>query len=133
MVLVHEWALAESIIYYLMDQGYRRIKVLKIKLGLLQGIDKEILSFSLGELASMNNLEIGSVVIEEEEPLLKCNTCGYTWSIPASALSEEEREAVHFVPEAINAFTKCPRCGSRDFTVVKGRGISSIEVVPSEQ
>lgn len=128
--MVHEWALAESIVNYLVDQGLRRIRVLRLRLGLLQGVDKEILLFSLREVASMQGVEIGEVAVEDEEPVLKCNTCGYTWSMPASALSDEEREAVHFVPEAIHAFTRCPRCGSRDFTVVKGRGVSLVEAVP---
>ncbi|MGC8954061.1 hydrogenase nickel incorporation protein HypA [Desulfurococcus amylolyticus] len=127
--MVHEWALAESIIYHVMSQGYRKVKTLKIRLGILQGIDKEILGFSLRELASMNNIEIKDIVFEDEEPLLECSTCGYKWSLSPSALSEEEREAIHFVPEAVYALVKCPKCGSRDFTIVKGRGVSSIEVV----
>ncbi|MCY0868725.1 MAG: hydrogenase nickel incorporation protein HypA [Desulfurococcus sp.] len=127
---MHEWALAESIVYYILDQGFKTVRRLRLKLGVLQSIDREVLTFSLKEIASMSNLELGELVIEEEEPELKCNTCGYTWRIELNQLSDAEREAVHFIPESIHAFTRCPKCGSRDFTIIKGRGVSIAEVVP---
>lgn len=63
--MVHEWALAESIVYYILDQGFKTVRRLRLKLGVLQSIDREVLTFSLKEIASMSNLELGELVIEE--------------------------------------------------------------------
>jgi hypothetical protein len=40
---------------------------------------------------------------------------GFEWSISLSDMSEDVREAIYFVPEAIYAYYKCPRCGSVDY------------------
>ena len=42
----------------------------------------------------------------------------------AEALDRINREAVHFVPELARAFMGCPGCGSADFDVTAGRGVS---------
>jgi hydrogenase nickel incorporation protein HypA/HybF len=39
-----------------------------------------------------------------------------------------EREAVHFLPEAAHAYLRCPRCGSVDFDVAAGRGVSIVSI-----
>lgn len=127
--MVHEWALAESILDYLRQSGYERVKILKIRLGALQSIDKNILEFGLRELATEKNMKIDSIVFEEEPAVLQCNTCGLKWNLSPQQFDEASREAIHFVPEAIYAYIRCPRCGSRDFKVLSGRGLSGIEVV----
>jgi hydrogenase nickel incorporation protein HypA/HybF len=43
-------------------------------------------------------------------------------------MSQDVRESIHFLPESIYAYYRCPRCGSIDFEIVKGRGISEIRV-----
>lgn len=127
--MVHEWVLAESILDYLKQKGYSRVRTLKIKLGVLQSIDKEILEFGLRELATERNMNIDNIVFEEEPAVLQCNTCGHRWSVGPEDFDDDSREAVHFVPEAVYAYTRCPRCGSRDFKILSGRGLSGIEVV----
>ena len=44
-------------------------------------------------------------------------------------LSEEQSEAIHFIPEVAHVYIRCPECESPDFEFVKGRGvwIESIE------
>ncbi|MCC6025123.1 MAG: hydrogenase nickel incorporation protein HypA [Desulfurococcaceae archaeon] len=128
--MVHEWALAESIVLYIKHQGYSSIKRLRVTIGVLQSIDKEILEYALKELASEHGIRVEQVELVEEYPLLKCNVCGFEWSISLSDMSEDVREAIHFVPEAIYAYYKCPRCGSVDYTLLKGRGVSEISVEP---
>ena len=128
MKLVHEWALAESIVLYIKQQGYVGIKKLRVSIGVLQSIDKEILEYALKELAGEYGVRVGEVELVDEYPLVKCNVCGFEWSINPSEMSEDVREAIHFIPEAIYAYYKCPRCGSLDYSIVKGRGISEIMV-----
>lgn len=127
--MVHEWALAESILDYLARIRKRRFRKIIIRVGVLQSIDLEILKFSLQELSRERGLEIEEISFEEIPASLRCNSCGYEWSITPGEFQEDVREAVHFVPEAIYAYVKCPRCGSRDFVITKGRGIEGVEVV----
>ncbi len=126
--MVHEWALAESILLYIENQGVRRARRVVVKIGVLQSIDREILEFALREISRERGLEINEFTILEEEPLLKCNRCGFQWSIDPSKISEDIREAIHFLPESIYAYFRCPNCGSIDFEIVKGRGLGEIKV-----
>lgn len=126
---MHEWAIAESIVLYLREQGIVKARRLKVSIGKLQSIDKDLLHFALNELLRSEGLEIDEVNIVEENPVLACKTCGNTWLLDMSSLPEDVAEAIHFIPEAIHAYYKCPQCGSRDFEVIQGRGISKIEVI----
>ncbi|WP_434731019.1 hydrogenase nickel incorporation protein HypA [Thermogladius sp. KZ2Tp1] len=128
--MVHEWSLAEALLRYVASVYGPRIKSLKLRVGVLQSIDKEVLLFSIRELAGLYNVSLGDVVLEDEEAVFKCNRCGYEWSFNPGDLGQEVRESIHFLPEAVFAYTRCPRCGSRDFKVVKGRGLEVAEVVP---
>lgn len=132
--MLHEWALAESIIdfldNYLKKKHCTRVKRLVIKLGELQTIDKEVLLYALNNLAQLRGVYIDEIVFRREEVVLKCRKCGNNWRFSVENVSEEVREAIHFVPEVIHSFTKCPFCNSRDFDIISGRGlqIASIEV-----
>jgi len=128
--VVHEWALAEAVINYLINTlGTKHIKLLRLGLGILQSIDAEILKFSIKEISKLKGLVIDDVVTEEEPAVLKCRLCGHEWRFKPNELPEEVREAIHFVPEVSHAYIKCPKCGSRDFEVVSGRGVRIIEVI----
>ncbi len=131
--MVHEWALAESLADYIEQElnrtGKKNVARIVIKLGVLQSIDKEILDFALKEIIKSRGYHVGEIIYENEEVVLKCRRCGYDWVINPSQLDEAVREAIHFVPEAVYSYFKCPRCGSRDFEIVRGRGIRIQEIV----
>ena len=63
--------------------------------------------------------------VEYEDPTFKCLACGFEWKINdlSKLLDEEKIEAIHFIPELAHSFIVCPKCGSPDFEVTKGRGI----------
>ncbi|MEM4486153.1 MAG: hydrogenase nickel incorporation protein HypA [Zestosphaera sp.] len=129
--MVHEWALAEGVCRYVTNvAGGRRLKKVKIALGELQSVDEEVLKFALTELLKAQGFEIGEGLIElvVKHAVMQCRKCGHLWSLGEVDLSEEEREAVHFIPEVIRAYTSCPKCNSRDFEVVEGRGVEILEV-----
>lgn len=126
--MVHEWALAESIILYIKNKGVSKANRLIIKLGALQSIDKHILEFAIRELSKLSELDVEVIEIVEEQPVLKCNACGYAWSISPESMSEHVRESIHFLPESIYAFIKCPNCGSIDYEIIKGRGLGELLV-----
>lgn len=130
--MVHEWALAEGVCKYVVSvAGGRKLRKVRIALGELQSIDEGVLRFALTELLKTEGFEVGEGVIEfvVKHAVLQCRRCGHLWSLEEASLSEEEREAVHFIPEVIHAYTSCPKCGSRDFEVVEGRGVEILEVL----
>ncbi|MET1160133.1 MAG: hydrogenase nickel incorporation protein HypA [Thermoprotei archaeon] len=125
--MVHEWALAEAIAEYVVGEarsrGSNSINRLVIKLGLLQNVDREILDFALRNILDERGIRVSRIDYIEEDIKLRCRRCGYEWSINMSSIEEYIREAIHFVPEAVYAYFKCPRCGSRDFEILSGRGV----------
>lgn len=128
--MVHEWALAEAIANYVREyMGEKTIlKRLTISLGELQNIDKDILDFALKEILKSMNIVVQELNYEIESAALKCRKCGYEWDLNKDIFSEDILEAIHFVPEIIHSYFKCPKCGSRDFEVIRGRGLRIIEI-----
>jgi len=128
--MVHEWALAEAIKDYIKNHSRGRgVEKVIIKLGVLQSIDREILDFALKKLLEEEGIRAKSIVYEEEPVVLKCRRCGYVWAPDLGGTDEAIREAIHFVPEAVYSYFKCPKCGSRDFEIVSGRGLAIKEIV----
>ncbi len=129
---MHEWALAEAIVEYVkkVTGDSRTVKRLTISLGELQAIDKEVLSFSLTEIFKAEGIEVSDLRLVEEPALFKCRRCGYEWGLRDVDVDPGTRELIHFVPEAAHSYIRCPKCGSRDFEVVEGRGVKVVEVVP---
>jgi len=128
---MHEWALAEAIVETVKkkssENNINRFSVLKIKLGVLQQIDRDILLFALEELLKLLKDEYGvsveNIVLDEEKAVAKCMRCGYKWEIDLQSLGEEYREYIHFIPETVRIYITCPKCSSRDFEIVSGRGL----------
>jgi hydrogenase nickel incorporation protein HypA/HybF len=126
---MHEWALAEAVISTILtlakEKGAKEIAETKIKIGNLQQIEADILTTAFRELVKNTQLEKTEIKLEVEEAYLKCKVCGIEWNFKdaMSTLKGEESEAIHFVPELAHAFIRCPRCGSPDFEVTRGRGI----------
>lgn len=129
---MHEWALAEGLVRYLSSVvGDKKLKSVKIGLGELQSVDEEVLKFALTELMRAKGYEFSedSLVFVRRPAKFWCRKCGYSWSLDDVSLGDDEKEAIHFVPEVIHAYLLCPRCGSRDFEVVEGRGVEVLEVI----
>jgi hydrogenase nickel incorporation protein HypA/HybF len=115
ILIMHEWALAEAVASFVHEK-VKKPERMKIRLGELQNIDEEIFLFALKELIGQVDVEI-----ENEECTLRCNVCKK--EIKLKDINEEEREMIHFLPEAVHAFVSCPFCGSKDFSIEKGRGV----------
>lgn len=125
--MVHEWALAEAIIDTAIElakeKGASKIKKIIVRIGVLQSIEWEILRYALDIMKKELNVKIENIVFEEEDVRFKCGRCGYEWGIEDLDEMDEVREAIHFIPETVYAYIKCPNCGSPDFTIVSGRGV----------
>jgi len=124
---LHEWALAEAVVEALrslLERGeLAEIHRVVVKVGELQQVEEEVFTFAIKELLKLSGLEGVKVELVRERVLLRCRSCGYEWSPDLESLGLREKEAVHFLPELIHSFASCPRCGSFDFDIVRGRGV----------
>ena len=123
---MHEWALAEAVISTASQiaekEGLKAISEVKIKVGELQQLELDIFEFALSQLKT-SIFKDAQFDIETVKAELKCRVCGHEWFFSKARLSGDSAEAIHFVPETIHAYIKCPKCGSPDFEILKGRGI----------
>jgi len=124
---MHEWALAEAIVRTVSEtakkERLKQVTEVKIVIGELQQIEKRYLEFALGELKT-KNLQKTKFSIEAQRGELKCRNCGHRWVFNQRSLYEDASEAIHFLPEIAHVYIKCPKCGSPDFEVLAGRGVT---------
>lgn len=133
---MHEWALAEGVIFTALKaaekKGAGKITKIRVRVGELQQIDEEVFESALREISRRTAAEGAKIEIGREKSTLKCSACGHEWSFEESRerLGPEESEAIHFLPDIVSVYIRCPKCGSPDFRVKKGRGVivDSIEV-----
>ncbi len=129
---MHEWALAESVVLTVLKAAEKekliKLTRIKIKVGFLQQIEKDIFLYALKDNFVIKNPSLGKVDIEiEEEPAeFECRVCGERWHFSESKnrLKEDNIEAIHFIPEMAHIYVRCPYCSSPDFEIIKGRGVS---------
>jgi len=129
---MHEWALAEAVITTAINaakkEKIQKITAISVQLGELQQINEEIFRYALDELTELYKEHFSKVIIDIiiERSQLQCNNCEHIWMFDSikDSLDEDEVEAIHFIPEVAFVHTRCPHCGSPDFRVIKGRGVS---------
>lgn len=129
---MHEWALAEAIAkfieYRALENRVNKLDYVEIVLGELQRIDEESFLYAFNELLSIlkneKNIEVLRYQLVREKAEFSCNRCGFVWSLDTSTISADELEMIHFIPEAVHSIVSCPRCGSHDFEITRGRSLS---------
>jgi len=126
---MHEWALADAVISTVerlyQENGRRRILSVKVLIGELQHIEMEVFSLGLQNLLSDRPFSADVFHFETEKAAFRCNACANEWLLAQHPeLGEEELEAIHFLPETAHVYMRCPACGSPDFVLEKGRGVT---------
>jgi hydrogenase nickel incorporation protein HypA/HybF len=123
---MHEWALAEAVLKAASEiaekEQLAEVTEVNIKIGELQDVEREILSFALQQLKPAK-FKQAKFRITRATTILKCRNCGNTWQLRKQKLDTATKEAIHFIPEAAHSYLKCPKCGSPDFEITQGRGI----------
>jgi len=127
---MHEFALADAVVAAALDEARRNglstIDRIVVTVGELQEIEQELFEFSLTQVIPLQEplLEGTEFVVEGEAASFACRACSREFSAADVEASEDEREAAHFIPELSHAFVRCPDCGSPDFEIVAGRGVT---------
>jgi hydrogenase nickel incorporation protein HypA/HybF len=137
---MHEWALADAVVEAtaaaLGARDPSSLRSVTVQIGELQAIDREIFSFALETILSQTPYSHGVFRLETEKASFLCQTCRKEWELEESTgITDEQREAIHFLPESAHAFIRCPACGGLDYRVQRGRGvqISSLEIAEREE
>lgn len=133
---MHEWALAESIIITAVNaaekEKIKKIKEIVVGLGELQQVEQDILEFALGEIIKDQGKKLKNVKIKikTEKSNFVCNNCHNHWTFKdlKKSIDKDESEAIHFIPEVALVHSRCPKCGSPDFEITKGRGVSILSI-----
>jgi hydrogenase nickel incorporation protein HypA/HybF len=126
---MHEWALADAVISTVErlyeENGRKRVLSVQVLIGELQHVEMEVFSMGLQNLLSERPFSSDVFHFETEKASFRCNACGSQWLLEEHEdLGEEELEAIHFLPEAAHVYMRCPACGSPDFVLDKGRGVT---------
>jgi hydrogenase nickel incorporation protein HypA/HybF len=125
---MHEWALADAVVEAIRGAlggvSSNSLISAEVSLGELQALNPEIFGFALDTLLANHGIQREKIHISTEKAEMRCHACGHRWHLETDpGLDAEMREAIHFLPESIHAFVRCPNCGSADFSLEKGRGI----------
>jgi hydrogenase nickel incorporation protein HypA/HybF len=103
---VHELSIAENIIDRVsnlaLENGWRDISEIGLRVGELSGVDPEALRFSFEAASLATPLAGCRLEIEKEELAARCNQCGEEFRV---------RDWVF----------RCPRCNVSEVTVVRGQ------------
>lgn len=136
---MHELALADSVVKAALkaaaDAGMVRIERIVVRVGELQQIERDLFEFSLTNVIPAQDPRLSDTVFDvlEEKVRFKCRSCGHEYGrADVDVDAEDEREAIHFIPELSHAFARCPQCGSPDFDITQGRGIILARVEGSD-
>ena len=126
---MHEWALAEAVVATVekirRENDGRPVLRVRLRFGELQNVDLE--AFREGLAAALAGLPYGAAAFHflSEPAAFRCRACGRLWPLADSpGIGPEEREAIHFLPESAHVYLRCPGCGSPDFALAAGRGVS---------
>ena len=136
---MHELALADSVLKAALsaadDAGMDRIDRIVVKIGELQQIERELFEFSLTTVLPAMDARLAGVKFDLSEELVRfeCRSCGTDYGKDEAGIESDgdQGEAIHFIPELSHAFARCPSCGSPDFEIRAGRGITLERIVGS--
>lgn len=128
---MHEYALADAVVAAVLATAAKerldRVTVVDVRIGALQSIDRGTFAQALQTVRPTGDPRLAAVRFDlvTEPAVLQCRPCG-TQHEPdlASATDGDATEAIHFVPELAHAYLRCPNCGSPDFAIVAGRGVT---------
>ncbi len=108
--------------------GARRVTAVRVRVGALSLVDIDALVFALKVASKGTPAEGARFEVTVEEPVFRCRRCGHQWSIPRNRVQEIAEaygisSTMHLYPDIVVEYLKCPRCGSNDVEIVRGRGV----------
>lgn len=130
---MHEMMLVEGIISTLIELSHEkkgRVSYFKVNVGEISQFNVELIRYLLMEMVKGTELEDSHIEVNVEKAVVKCLSCGSKLNFQelVDSLSINEKEAIHFLPELISSFCRCPSCRMSDFEIEQGRSVRIVEV-----
>ena len=140
---MHEWSIASGIVRavlkFMEEKGIGGVEEVVVRVGELAQLDVEILSEAFKLISEETPLKGAKLKVEVEPARFRCQRCGAEWGMgevleqlrAAPLIPDEEGgldPPIHYMPELVYAFAKCPRCGSRDFSTISGMGVKVVRL-----
>ena len=131
---MHEASLVEGIIDGVSEVARKRrgrVLSFRVKVGELAQFDLGLIKELLTEFMNGTPLEGAAAVVQEEKCRVRCESCRSDWIFGdlVGALQDDEKEVIHFLPELLATYCKCPSCSKGYFKILEGRSVRVEEVV----
>lgn len=130
---MHETSIALSILAAVEDAfketpGAKRVTRIRLQVGMLSLVDPEALRFALKVVSRDTPAENAEIEIEMVKPRFRCLKCGYEWEpsdedIERISSDPQLSTLVHINPDVLASYLTCPRCGSNEVDIVRGKGV----------
>jgi len=139
---MHEWSVSDGIVRAALAavarDSLKKVKEVVVYVGELAQLDISILQEAVKIFSENTVLEGVFFRFEVVKAEFECKKCGATWTLKdvmriieeetktSKILDEEGGEydiPLHYMPEIVYAFSRCPKCGSKDFEVKSGLGV----------
>lgn len=130
---MHELSLVQGVIDAIGDAAEEkkgRVLSFEVRVGELAQFDLRLVRGLLKELARGTRLEGAKAVVRPERAKVKCLTCGHVWGFKdvIRPMGKDAREVVHFFPELLSTYSRCPSCSKSYLEIVAGRSVRIAEV-----
>lgn len=130
---MHELSLVQGIIDSVQQTAKERggkVLSFEVRVGELAQFDVGLVRELLKELKKGTPLEGAKVVVRTEKSKMRCLSCGSLWGFSdiVKPMPRDEREVVHFFPELLNSYTRCPSCSKSYLEIEEGRSVRIAEV-----
>jgi len=114
---LHEYSTTKQIVEFVLNEagkhGAKKVLEVKLVIGKLTVLGIEQVKFYYELLTKETIMENSKLTIEEEEPIVECENCGYKGGIQF-----EDENLYHFLIPTLS----CPVCG-KPVKIVKGKEI----------
>jgi hydrogenase nickel insertion protein HypA len=130
---LHEFSLVEGIIQSvgeLASTNKKQVESVSVAVGELAQFDIRVIRELLAELKRGTPLEGAHVHVRIEKAKVRCLNCKKEWSFSdiLGPLSTDEKEVVHFFPEILSSYSRCPSCHKSYLEIEEGRSVRIAEV-----
>lgn len=108
-----------------------KVRSFRVRVGELAQFDLGLIKELLAELSRGTDLEGATAVVQEEKSMVRCESCKSEWLFGdlVGALPDDEKEVIHFLPELLATYCRCPSCSRGYFKILEGRSVRVEEVV----
>ena len=130
---MHELALTEGIVSFVLDLARKkgeRVVGFTVAIGELAQFNRTLIEDLLPKLTKETELNDARVTVEVEKAVIRCLYCNSKLGFHTliEPLPNNEKEMIHFLPELLSSFCKCPKCQMSDLQIESGRSIRVAEV-----